>query len=125
MEIVLLDQTKVFIFASALGILLGLVYDVFAIISDGTKRLSHILDVIYCVIFMAGFIALVQLRAGGEIRWYIPGGMVIGLALYFLGLSDYVRLTGEGLRKAVGALKKYFLKAASAIASLFEMPRGS
>ena len=79
MEIVLLEQTRVFIFSAALGLLLGILYDLLSFFPNtfGRRFLRPLFDILYCLCFMAAFILLVLLEAGGEIRWYIPGGMVM------------------------------------------------
>lgn len=127
MEIALLDQTRVFVFASVMGLCLGAVYDLFSFFPEvfGKKILEPIFDILYCIVFMGGFIALVQLKAQGEIRWYIPGGIILGLILYFCGLSDYVKMVMSLMQAGLLFIKKLLAKILGFIASLFESPRGS
>lgn len=77
-----------------LGLGLGALYDVFSFFPDvfGKKFLRPVFDILYCVVFMAAFIALVQVMSMGQIRWYIPGGIIMGLIIYFAGLSDYIKV---------------------------------
>ena len=127
MEIVLLDQTRVFVYAAFLGLCLGLVYDVFSFFPDtfGQRVLRPVFDILYCLVFMAAFIALVLLRAGGEIRWYIPGGMILGLVLYFVGFSQYIRLLLRGARRGMWWLGKGLRQLFGWLEKLFEAPRGN
>ena len=127
MEIILLDQTKVFIYGAAMGLAMGILYDLFSLFPNtfGRRVLRPLLDILYCLIFMAGFLLLTLVEAGGEIRWYIPGGMVLGLVLYFIGFSAYVRLALEVLGRFLRELAKLFAKIFEKIENLFEYPRGN
>ncbi len=127
MEIILLDQTRVFIYAAAAGLALGILYDLFSFFPDtfGERLLRPLLDILYCLIFMAGFLLLTLLEAGGEIRWYIPGGMVLGLILYFIGFSAYIRLFLGGLGRLLRKVGVIFVKIFKKIKNLFEYPRGN
>lgn len=126
MEIALLDQTRVFVFAAALGLGLGFFYDLTDLLSSllGKKAARPFFDIFYCVVFMGCFIALTQLAAGGEIRWYLPGGIVLGLALYFCGFSGFLRLFFSKLEGALRKLGSLLKRGADALAGLFEPPRG-
>ena len=126
MEIVLLDQTRVSVYASVLGLALGALYDLFLFFPQvfGKKVLEPVFDVLYCITFMGGFIALVPLRAGGRIRWYIPGGIILGLILYFCGFSDYVRMVLSFAERGVRAVGRVMKKLFDWLATLFEPPRG-
>ncbi|MEA4920739.1 MAG: spore cortex biosynthesis protein YabQ [Clostridiaceae bacterium] len=127
MEIILLEQTKVFLLASCLGIFLGALYDLFSFFPEvfGKKVFRPLFDILYCIAFMALFIALVLFRAGGVIRWYIPGGIILGLALYFCGFSDYVKMILSMFEKVLIFVGKYLLKFFSWLEKLFEHPRGT
>lgn len=122
----LLDQTKVFVYASATGIGLGLLYDIFSFFPEvfGKKILRPIFDILYCVAFMSAFIVLLQTVGGGVIRWYLPGGMILGLCLYFFGFSDYVRMLLAGLERIILAVKRFVIKAAEKISVFFDHPWG-
>ena len=127
MEIILLDQTRVFIYGAAAGLALGIYYDLLAFIPDtfGRKVLRPLLDILYCLTFMGAFLLLTLLEAGGEIRWYIPGGMVLGLVLYFVGFSAYVRLVLYSLGRILRELGKLIAKIFEKLKNLFEYPRGN
>lgn len=127
MEIVLLDQTRVFIYAAFLGLCLGLTYDIFSFFPNtfGQRLLRPVFDILYCLVFMAAFIALVLLRAGGEIRWYIPGGMLLGLVLYFVGFSEYIRLALRWIGRGLGWLWRLARRIFDRVQRLFEDPRGN
>lgn len=121
-----MDQTKVFVYASAAGIALGLLYDIFSFFPDvfGQKVLRPVFDILYCVAFMSVFTFLLQTAAGGIIRWYLPGGMILGLCLYFFGFSDYVRLVLSGLERAALAVKRFLVKIIKKISVFFDHPWG-
>ena len=127
MEIVLLDQTRVFIYGSALGLFLGILYDLMSFFPNtfGGRFLRAIFDILYCLLFMAAFILLVLLEADGEIRWYIPGGMVLGLLLYFMGFSGIVRTALQLLGDAVHKVGRFGRKIFDFLQKVFELPRGN
>ncbi|MBQ3092489.1 MAG: spore cortex biosynthesis protein YabQ [Clostridia bacterium] len=127
MEIVLLEQTRVFIFSAALGLLLGILYDLLSFFPNtfGRRFLRPLFDILYCLSFMAAFILLVLLEAGGEIRWYIPGGMVMGLVLYFVGFSAYIRALLRLLGKLIQNVGKMAQKVLKLFEKVFEYPRGN
>jgi hypothetical protein len=81
-----------------------------------------VLDLLYCLLTLLTFVLFMLIYAGGQVRWYIPGGAVIGLFLYFAALTDYVRAALLPLirmiRRAGGACKRFVLRA-------FYPPRGS
>ena len=126
MEIILLDQTRIFIYSAAAGLALGIVYDLFSFFPDtfGRRVLRPIFDILYCLLFMAVFLWL-MLEGGGALRWYIPGGMVLGLTLYFIGFSAWVRALLRLLGRFLKLLGKSVWKAAKFIEKLFEHPRGN
>ena len=67
MEIILLEQTRLFVYGAALGLGLGILYDLFSFLPDtfGCRVLRPIFDLLYCLTFMAAFILLVLLEADG------------------------------------------------------------
>jgi len=127
MEIILLEQPRLFVYGAALGLGLGILYDLFSFLPDifGCRVLRPIFDLLYCLTFMAAFILLVLLEADGRIRWYIPGGILLGLALYFIGLSVYVKAVLQLLRSVVKQIGILLEKMLNFIEKLFEYPRGN
>ena len=126
METVIMDRTRVFIASSFLGLCLGAVYDIISFVPERTGKfvLRALSDTVYCLIFLMSFFCFVMIRANGEIRWYMPGGVILGLALYFCGFSDCVKkllmFLGRVLKKLASPLKKAFVE----IAKFFEAPWG-
>jgi len=127
MEIILLEQPRLFVYGAALGLGLGILYDLFCCLPDivGCRVLRPIFDLLYCLTFRAAFILLVLLEADGRIRWYIPGGILLGLALYFIGLSVYVKAVLQLLRSVVKQIGILLEKMLNFIEKLFEYPRGN
>ncbi len=127
MELVLLDQTRVFIYSAALGLALGVLYDLFSFFPNtfGHRYLRPVFDILYCLCFMGAFILLVLLEAGGEIRWYIPGGILLGLILYFIGFSPYFRALLQLLGSVIKSVGKHLERLLKFIENLFDYPRGN
>ena len=127
MEIVLLDQTRTFIFACFLGICMGLLYDIFDVFPRIVCRryIRALCDILYCIIFMICFTALVIFSAGGVLRWYILGGALIGLALYFLGAAFYVRAFLCAAEECFVIFVKLVRKVLCFIENLFCGPTGN
>ena len=121
-----MDQTRVFIAASFLGLCLGAVYDIVSFVPERTGKfvLRALSDTFYCLVFLISFFCFVMIRANGEIRWYMPGGVILGLALYFCGFSGGVKrllaLLSAMLAKMASPLKIILGK----LAKLFEAPWG-
>lgn len=127
MEIVLLDQTKTFIFACVLGICMGIFYDVldmFPRITAG-RFVRALCDIVFCVVFMFCFTALVIFSAGGVLRWYIFGGVIIGMTLYFLGVALYIRAILCAAEECFVIFLDLARKAMCFIENLFSHPRGN
>jgi len=127
MEIVLLEQTRLFVYGAVLGLGLGLLYDLFSFFPDtfGRRVLRPVFDLLYCLTFMSAFILLVLLEADGRIRWYIPGGVLLGLTLYFIGLSAYVKAVLRLFRRLVKQIGILLGKMMNFVEKLFEYPRGN
>lgn len=126
METALLDQTRLFVYASAAGIGLGLLYDILSLFPDlfGKRVLRPLFDILYCLVFMTVFIVLLQAVGGGVMRWYLPGGIILGLCLYFFGFSDYVKMALAALERLLLALWKVTLKIIEKISVFFDHPWG-
>ncbi len=99
MEVVLAQQTQAFLHAAALGLLLGLLYDVLAFfrrLGGGGVFLTALLDLLFCLMGAAGFFLLVFGESRGVIRGYLPLGAILGGALYAVLFSPSVhRVLGK------------------------------
>ncbi|MBE6993124.1 MAG: hypothetical protein E7423_00555 [Ruminococcaceae bacterium] len=126
MEIVVADQSRAFLYAAVLGLCMGVVYDVFSFVPlmAGKKKLRGVCDVLYCLVFLVGFLVLVHTKAGGVVRWYLPGGVVLGMVLYFCGLSDAVRFCLSLLTKGVAVMRKMIARIRDSFTCIFAPLRG-
>ncbi len=120
------DQTRAFVWAGVLGLAMGLLYDVFSFVPlfAGKKKLRGVCDVLYCLIFLACFLALVHVRAGGVVRWYLPAGVVLGMVLYFCGLSDLVRFCLGLLNRGVAVMRRLIARITAVFGCFFTPLRG-
>jgi len=124
-EAVLAQQTRVFLWAAITGLCLGGVYDFFCgvrrLLRAG-KALTALCDILFCLTALLVFVLFMLTRGQGEIRGYIPGGMLIGSVLYFCALSDAVLALLLPLLRLV---QKLLQAAAHLLRLAFVMPRGS
>ncbi len=93
-EAVLAQQTQAFLHAAALGLFLGLLYDVMAFfrrLGGGGAFLTALLDLLFCLMGATGFFLLVFGESQGVIRGYLPLGAILGGALYAVWFSPSVR----------------------------------
>lgn len=125
MEAVFAQQTRVFLSAAILGLCLGGVYDIFRsvrIVLRAGRLLTALCDMLFCMTVLLAFVLFMLTRAQGEIRGYIPGGMLIGGILYFCALSDVVMAL---LLPVLRLLQKLLHTASRLLQLAFAMPRGS
>ncbi len=104
MEAVLAQQTQAFLHAAALGLLLGLLYDVLAFfrrLGGGGVFLTALLDLLFCLMGAAGFFLLVFGESRGVIRGYLPLGAILGGALYAV-------LFCPSVRRILGKIQGFF-----------------
>lgn len=125
MEAVLAHQTQIFLFAAILGLFIGLLYDFFRCIAL-TLRIGRIgmavHDLLFCLLCLLSFIIFMLVFSQEQMRWYIPGGMLLGGVLYHTALSGLVRAglmpVLRGLRRGAGACRRLVLRT-------FSPPRGN
>lgn len=97
MGISLTGQAVAFGGAAALGLLVGLLYDLLRILRRRTDRraLGGVLDGLFWVLVTAALF-LYAIRAGdGRLRPFMLAGAVLGAFFYFLTASASVRRAGE------------------------------
>ena len=87
------SQFLIFVLTIVLGFLTGLLYDFFRItrkIFNHPNFLIQIQDIIYWVLVTFFTFKLIIIKNRGEIRWFLILGLVIGMILYFVIVSDFV-----------------------------------
>lgn len=120
MEISIAEQTWVFLRAAVLGAACAVLYDVFRVIRRFTRARAlktAFFDALYFVLLMAA-VFLFTLYSGGQVRFYIFLGLLLGALLYFFSASSYfvkgslccARSAERGMRKAGRRLKKQTCK---------------
>lgn len=92
LEIKLVDEFYIFLFAINYGLILGLIYDlyrVFRYYSKPKKILSVIEDLIFWLIITLIFFIFLFKNTDGIIRGFVIIGFLIGGVLYFRIVSKY------------------------------------
>ena len=108
METVLAEQTQAFFHAAALGMLLGILYDVLALFRRmGGKGpvLTTCLDLVFCLAGAGGFFLLVFGESRGIVRGYLILGTVLGGMLYAFLLCPAVRKGLRGVERGFSRLR--------------------
>ena len=85
MNISVSAQTMEFLYAALLGVALGILYDIFAIVRSylpAKKVIAAIFDVFFWIISIVALLAFVMLVSGGRMRWYVLIGSFLGIFLY-------------------------------------------
>ena len=108
-----------------LGLALGVFYDVLRAVRTHFRLRrwgTGLLDVLFCLIGLLGFLLLMLRGTDGRLRLYLPLGMAAGFGLYRKTLSVWVlRLFLQVLRlvgQAVAVIQR-------ALLWMFEFPRGN
>lgn len=117
-ESTITTQMIIFAFSCMLGVVLGILYDVFRIIRMVINSKSvaiFIGDIVYFVISgIITFVFVLKLN-GGESRFYILAGEGIGWIAYHLTLGNavykYSAKTSKKLNSNIKKIIKKFLKA--------------
>lgn len=96
MEIYVSQQAGVFLWTVLAGICASLVYDMFRIYRKLFKMPDwavFVCDSVFWIVSSAISFAAVLYSNSGEIRWFIFAGLVIGVILYFMLLTNPVSKT--------------------------------
>lgn len=103
-EVTLEEQTLLFLQACALGVALGLFYDMFRIaefIVHTNVLIKSISDFIFSAVSVIAILLFTVFAADGVFRSYVTLGIILGLSLYFASASAYLRKTAHAVIDAV------------------------
>lgn len=87
------NQALLFLIFSLNGVIIGLIFDFFRIIRKSFKTstlLTNIQDVIFWIITGISVIFFMYKFSDGTIRFYMFLGLLLGLNIYYLTISQYV-----------------------------------
>lgn len=105
MEIYKLDELIVFLVCFAAGICICAVFDMFRAIRQMKNFSDKAVagqDTLFWIIACAVLIGALYISNGAELRWYEPIGIVMGVCVYYLALSQFFMMI-------YGALLQFFL----------------
>lgn len=94
MPINICEQTVSFLACFAVGLVMGIFYDMcggFRAALKLKKFWIFILDSFYWVVLTVVYFAAIYITCGGEARWYIFVGLMLGLLFYILSVSCRMR----------------------------------
>lgn len=87
-----IEQLQSFLIFTILGILIGIIFDIFRILRKTFKTadiITYIQDVIFWIITGGLILLSIFIFNNGELRFYLFIGIFIGLVVYMLSLSKY------------------------------------
>lgn len=87
-----IEQLQSFLIFTILGILIGIIFDIFRILRKTFKTadiITYIQDVIFWIITGGLILFSIFIFNNGELRFYLFIGIFIGLVVYMLSLSKY------------------------------------
>ena len=87
------NQAYIFIIFTLNGVFIGLLFDFFRILRKSFKTkdlVTYIEDVIFWILTGISIIYSMCVYCSGEIRFFMVLGIIIGIALYMLTISNYV-----------------------------------
>lgn len=87
------NQAYIFIIFTLNGVFIGLLFDFFRILRKSFKTkdlVTYIEDVIFWILTGISIIYSMCVYCNGEIRFFMVLGIIIGITLYILTISNYV-----------------------------------
>lgn len=93
LDLPLAEQTLIFLQAAALGIGVGLLYDIFRVIRTVFHAgfiFTSLTDILFSVFTVISVFLFIVVAANGIVRFYIPLGLFFGAMLYFFSVSPFV-----------------------------------
>lgn len=99
-------QSIEFLYSLALGVMLGVLYDIFRVVRSFSPKkqiIVAIFDILFWIIALISLLAFVLTVSGGAMRWYVLFGVFGGGFLYMASLSVIMYKT---LRTSVLISKK-------------------
>lgn len=106
--ITVLEQTIIFLYATALGAMLCAVYDVFRIIRiafGGKITAVFVEDILFSIIALVLTFIFVVAFNNGELRFFVLIGELLGFVAYYFTLG---RLTMSVSKMIISLIKKLF-----------------
>ena len=112
------EQTNLFLMTIALGAAAGILYDMFRVLRLTFKHpnfLVQIEDMLYWVIATIGVFYFFLHEHGGNMRFFVIVGIVLGMMVYFLAMS-------AAIRKAMIKLVDWTKKTITVVAAVVLLP---
>lgn len=95
----ILNELSKFLFFVLIGLILGIIFDVFRIIRKCFKNsdlITYIQDIIFILIAAIILLLGIFIINNGEVRAYLFFGIIIGILLYFITISKcFVNLSSK------------------------------
>lgn len=87
------EQTVVFLAMSLCGALVGVLFDLFRsfrLLAKPRSAVVHLSDFLFCLLGLILLFSVLVHFNGGQLRWYVFLGTILGAVLYFSAISSYV-----------------------------------
>lgn len=96
MELPVTAQAVQFGLSALLGVGLGLVYDLLRALRRHAKKLTALLDAVFCLTVLCALLLLALYVGHGQLRVFMIPGVALGATAYFLTLSRLAVKLFEG-----------------------------
>ena len=87
------NQAYIFIIFSIVGIVIGVLFDIFRILRKTFKTkdiITYIEDIIFWIITGIIIIYTMYVFCNGELRFYMIIGIILGITIYMITISQYL-----------------------------------
>lgn len=111
------DPTGCFALCCAAGIVLGFLFHLLELPRRRALGLIILCDLLFCGLCTLVLMILALTWNGGELRWFQPLGLVLGIRLYFAGF-------GVLTRRASNAAQRCTARILCKVKSLFRFVKG-
>ena len=93
LEYLMVDQVQIFLYSLVLGLILGIIYDIFRIfrLTFNVKKWGIFFqDILYFITISLVSFSFIIIFNKGEVRYYIIIGQLIGGVIYYISLGRIV-----------------------------------
>ena len=101
-----MEERELWVLANCLlsGLIFGVLFDIFRIVRrsfDEKGRMINFFDGLFWMVYTVLFIRRLFIINGGDLRWFVFAGVILGVLLYFSLLSRIFMPIGTFLMKLI------------------------
>ena len=107
-----MEERELWVLANCLlsGLIFGVLFDIFRIVRrsfDEKGRMINFFDGLFWMVYTVLFIRRIFIINGGDLRWFVFAGVILGVLLYFSLLSRIFMPIGTFLMKLIKKCIKF------------------